>query len=67
LVTIDDLTGVVGPRVLCRAFTENSQQALASLDRLGRLAADVLLPGHGEPWRGAPSDAVRGARQAGVA
>jgi glyoxylase-like metal-dependent hydrolase (beta-lactamase superfamily II) len=67
LVTIDDLTGGVGPRVLCRAFTQSSQQALTSLDRLRGLAADLLLPGHGEPWHGAPSDAVRIARQAGVA
>lgn len=67
LVTIDDLTGGVGPRVLCGAFTQSSQQALTSLDHLSRLAADVLLPGHGEPWPGAPSDAVRLARQAGVA
>jgi glyoxylase-like metal-dependent hydrolase (beta-lactamase superfamily II) len=66
-VTIDDLTGGVGPRVLCRAFTQSSQQALTSLDRLRGLAADLLLPGHGEPWHGAPSDAVRIARQAGVA
>ena len=63
LVTIDDLTGGVGPRVLCRAFTENSQQALASLDQLSRLAADLLLPGHGEPWRGAPGAVTPPARQ----
>jgi glyoxylase-like metal-dependent hydrolase (beta-lactamase superfamily II) len=49
LVTSDDLTCGVGPRVLCRAFTENSEQAPASLDRLSRLAANLLLPGHGEP------------------
>jgi glyoxylase-like metal-dependent hydrolase (beta-lactamase superfamily II) len=67
LVTIDDLTGGVGPRVLCRAFTQSSHDALVSLDRLSRVPADVLLPGHGEPWRGAPSEAARIARQAGVA
>ncbi len=67
LVTIDDLTGGVGPRVLCRAFTQSSQQALTSLDRLSRLTADLLLPSHGEPWDGTPSDAVRIARQVGVA
>jgi glyoxylase-like metal-dependent hydrolase (beta-lactamase superfamily II) len=66
LVTIDDVTGGVGPRLLCRAFTQSGEQALASLDRLSGLSADLLLPGHGEPWHGAPSDAVHIARQAGV-
>jgi glyoxylase-like metal-dependent hydrolase (beta-lactamase superfamily II) len=66
LVTYDDVTGGVGPRLLCRAFTQRSQDALASLDQLSQLTADMLLPGHGDPWRGAPSDAVRAARREGV-
>ena len=66
LVTLDDLTGGVGPRVLCRAFSQSGEQALSSLDRLSRLAGDVLLPGHGHPWPGAPSDAVHAARLADV-
>jgi glyoxylase-like metal-dependent hydrolase (beta-lactamase superfamily II) len=66
LVTTDDLTGGVGPRLLCGAFTESSQQALASLDRVSPLAADLLLPGHGKPWHGAPADAVRAAHRAGI-
>jgi len=43
LVTIDDLTGGIGPRMLCRAFTQNSQQAPGSLDRLSHVTADLLL------------------------
>ena len=65
LVTLDLLTGRRGPRLLGRAFTEDSRQALASLDRLTALQADTLLPGHGDPWHGSMSDAVTLAREAG--
>ena len=65
LVTLDLLTGRRGPRLLGRAFTEDSRQALASLDRLTALQAGTLLPGHGDPWHGSMSDAVTLAREAG--
>jgi glyoxylase-like metal-dependent hydrolase (beta-lactamase superfamily II) len=65
LVTLNLLTGRRGPRLLGRAFMEDSRQALASLDRLAGLQADTLLPGHGDPWHGSMSDAVTRAREAG--
>jgi glyoxylase-like metal-dependent hydrolase (beta-lactamase superfamily II) len=66
LVTLDLLTGRRGPRLLGRAFMEDSRQALASLDRLAGLPAGTLLPGHGDPWHGPMSDAVARARDAGI-
>jgi glyoxylase-like metal-dependent hydrolase (beta-lactamase superfamily II) len=63
LVTVDTAIARVGPRVLCGAFTQDTHQALRSLDRL---ATDnrVLLPGHGEPWSHGSREAVRLAKVA---
>jgi glyoxylase-like metal-dependent hydrolase (beta-lactamase superfamily II) len=66
LVTLDLLTGHRGPRLLSRAFMEDSKQALTSLDRLTGLKVGTLLPGHGDPWHGSMSDAVAAARAAGI-
>ncbi|WP_436535897.1 MBL fold metallo-hydrolase [Actinoplanes sp. HUAS TT8] len=66
LVTHDGLTGHTGPTVVCRGFTHDSAAALASLDRLARVPASRLLPGHGEPFEGGPQAAVDRARRAGV-
>jgi len=65
LVTLDLLTGHRGPRLLSRAFMEDSRQALSSLDRLADLKVGTLLPGHGDPWHGSLSEAVAEARAAG--
>jgi glyoxylase-like metal-dependent hydrolase (beta-lactamase superfamily II) len=67
LVTADAVLGRAGPRVLCRAFTQNSEQALRSLDRLAAANADGVLPGHGDPWRRGSAEAVGLARLAGIA
>jgi glyoxylase-like metal-dependent hydrolase (beta-lactamase superfamily II) len=64
-VTRNPYTGEVGPRIVAAAATKDTAQALASLDRLEALEADVALPGHGEPWRGGVAEAVRLARAAG--
>lgn len=64
LVTRDPYTGATGPRTVAAAATKDPAQALASLDRLDGVEADVVLPGHGEPWRGGVSEAVRQARSA---
>ncbi len=66
LVTLDLLTGRRGPRLLGRAFTQDSRQALSSLDRLADLGVGTLLPGHGDPWHGSMADAVAEARAAGI-
>ncbi|MFJ5265176.1 MBL fold metallo-hydrolase [Streptomyces sp. NPDC088387] len=66
LVTGDGLSGRTGPTLVCRAFTHDSRAALAALDRLDELTADVLLPGHGEPFTDGVRAATALARQAGV-
>ena len=59
LVTLDPMTRERGPRLLPDALTDDPATARSSLSALQPLAADVLLPGHGEPWQGSPSEAVR--------
>lgn len=65
LVMRNPLTGRRGPQIMPGALNQNSQQALDSLSRLDSLGADVLLPGHGEPWTDGASQAVQRARAAG--
>lgn len=48
-------------------FTDEPDEALASLDRLGDLDADWVLPGHGAPWRGSPVDVAAAVRAAAPA
>jgi len=66
LVTYDGLTGHVGPTVVCRGFTHDGAAALAALDELEKLDADLILPGHGDPFAGPPAHATRLARAAGL-
>jgi glyoxylase-like metal-dependent hydrolase (beta-lactamase superfamily II) len=66
LVTLDLLTGHRGPRLLSRAFMEDSRQALSALDRLADLKVGTLLPGYGDPLHESLSDAVAEARAAGI-
>lgn len=58
LVTHDPLTQETGPRLLHRAFNHDQDQTVQSLDRLRNLEADIILPGHGQPFHGSPADAV---------
>lgn len=64
LVTLDAVTGRTGPRLAPAAFGSDHSAARASLSRLELLAAEVLLPGHGEPFHGTPAAAVALAREA---
>jgi glyoxylase-like metal-dependent hydrolase (beta-lactamase superfamily II) len=50
-------TGARGPQVA--PFTADSPQAMASLTRLEGISADLVFPGHGEPWTGGIQEAVR--------
>src|SRR5215831_3755789 len=50
LTTRHVLTGRRGPQPA--PFTDDPQQALASLDRLAGLNVNWVLPGHGTPWQG---------------
>lgn len=65
LSTRNPLTGRTGPQIGPDGLNHDSEQALRSLDRLASLPADVLLPGHGDPWTEGPAEAVRLARAAG--
>jgi glyoxylase-like metal-dependent hydrolase (beta-lactamase superfamily II) len=62
LVTLDPYTAENGPRIIARAATADSAQALASLDLLAATRANVALPGHGLPWRDGIEAAVRQAQ-----
>jgi glyoxylase-like metal-dependent hydrolase (beta-lactamase superfamily II) len=64
LVTLDPYTGARGPRLVAPAATADSARALASLDRLTDLDAQIVLPGHGPGWRAGIRAAVSAARQA---
>jgi glyoxylase-like metal-dependent hydrolase (beta-lactamase superfamily II) len=66
LVTADGITGRTGPRVVARAFTEDSLAALGSLATLRRYDASLVLPGHGLPWTGGLCAAVDSAREVGI-
>jgi glyoxylase-like metal-dependent hydrolase (beta-lactamase superfamily II) len=63
LVTMDLLSARKGPQMMADVFSLDTEAALASLDRIVGLEADLLLPGHGKPWAGSPSDAVALARR----
>jgi len=61
LATLAVTTGATGPQVA--PFTADVPTALASLDRLRDLQAGLVLPGHGEPWRGGVDKAIQLARE----
>jgi len=61
MATLAVHTGETGPMV--HPFNQDPDQAIRSLDNLENVDADVLLPGHGAPWRGRISEAVSQARR----
>jgi glyoxylase-like metal-dependent hydrolase (beta-lactamase superfamily II) len=65
ICTWHPVLGRLGPQVMPAAFNVSSEQSLASLARIEGLAADVVLPGHGEPWADGPAAAAARAREAG--
>jgi glyoxylase-like metal-dependent hydrolase (beta-lactamase superfamily II) len=65
LATRNPLTGRVGPQVMPSGLNRDTPQALRSLDVLAGVPADVVLPGHGEPWTEGAAEATRLAKQAG--
>src|SRR4051794_37604182 len=65
-VTFNPYTSSTGPQIVSEAATADSAEALASLDRVAALDAEIVLTGHGEPWQGAPAAAVAQARERGA-
>jgi glyoxylase-like metal-dependent hydrolase (beta-lactamase superfamily II) len=65
LCTRDPLSGREGPQVMPTHFNVSTDQCFESLAAIEGLEADVLLPGHGEPWREGVAAAVTRAREAG--
>ena len=63
LCTNNWLKGSTGPQLMPAVFNASHEQALASLDRLEPLQADLVLVGHGEPWTGGIAAAVQQARE----
>jgi glyoxylase-like metal-dependent hydrolase (beta-lactamase superfamily II) len=65
LVTRNPLTGRLGPQVMPSGLNQDTPQALKSLDNLAWVTAEVLLPGHGDPFTEGVGEAVRRAKAAG--
>jgi glyoxylase-like metal-dependent hydrolase (beta-lactamase superfamily II) len=65
-VTLNPYTGETGPRIVAGAATADSGRALASLEALIATGAEMLLPGHGEPWTRGIAEAAERARAAGA-
>lgn len=60
LTTRHVLTGRAGAQPA--PFTDEPSEANASLDALAQVQASWVLPGHGTPWHGSPSDIVAAVR-----
>jgi glyoxylase-like metal-dependent hydrolase (beta-lactamase superfamily II) len=65
LCTWNAYTGRTGPQIMPSALNMDSRQALASLSNLGSITADVLLPGHGDPWTQGVHEALTHAKATG--
>ncbi len=65
LSTWNAFTGRSGPQIMPSAMNQDTSQALQSLGALEGISADLVLPGHGDPWTGGVREAVKLARQAG--
>jgi glyoxylase-like metal-dependent hydrolase (beta-lactamase superfamily II) len=65
LCTWHPVLGRLGPQIMPAAFNVSSAQSLESLGHIEGLSADVVLPGHGEPWTGGPAEAAKRASEAG--
>ncbi|MDJ0663341.1 MAG: MBL fold metallo-hydrolase [Acidimicrobiia bacterium] len=61
LVTEGLISPRLGPQIMADLFHADPAAARASAETLSSLPVDLLLPGHGEPWRGPIADAVAAA------
>jgi glyoxylase-like metal-dependent hydrolase (beta-lactamase superfamily II) len=58
LMTAHATSAQTGPQLLPPMFNHDEAAALASLEALRNLDADVVVPGHGPAYRGTPASAV---------
>jgi glyoxylase-like metal-dependent hydrolase (beta-lactamase superfamily II) len=58
------VTGSRGPQLMPHAMNQSNAQALKSLDAIEPIEAEVMVFGHGEPWRAGVGSAVELARAA---
>ena len=65
LCTLNLLTGDTGAQVMPSAFNVSTDRCFESLSAIEALEADVVLPGHGDPWGDSPAAAAASARRAG--
>lgn len=63
LVTFDPFTRGQGPRMMLDGVHKDPAQARASLARVAEIDADIVLPGHGDPWTGGTRSAVERAQR----
>jgi glyoxylase-like metal-dependent hydrolase (beta-lactamase superfamily II) len=61
LATLNVLSGKTGPQLA--PFGSDLPRARESLKRLEAIEADVVLPGHGQPWTNGVGEAVRLVRE----
>lgn len=62
LCTWNPLTGARTPQRMPHAMNEDNAAGERSLEVIAPVGANVLLPGHGDPWHGSPAAAVAQAR-----
>ncbi len=67
LVTGHPLLRRSGPQLLPAVFSHSQEDCLRSVTALGRLDTDILLPGHGDVWRGPIEEAAHAALEAASA
>jgi len=58
LATSNIYTGTQTCQLMPSEFNHDQQQAIESLDTIRDVRADVVLSGHGQPFRGSPAQAV---------
>lgn len=62
MCTMNPVSGHKGPQLMPRVMNESHAQAMQSLDAIEPVDAEVMLFGHGEPWREGVGVAVAQAR-----
>ncbi len=65
LCTRNPITGRVGAQVMPSALNVSTDQCFESLEAIEAVAAQVLLLGHGDPWRDGSAAAVESAHRLG--